>query len=112
MRLLIIVLSQVDKLNDLLERFLEVQLSGATILNSTGMVTELARHIEDYPIVGPLRFLSNQTGEASKTILLAVHEENLEKAKAAVREVVGDLSLPNTAIILTLPIADYEGVSR
>jgi len=110
MQLLVIVLNKVEKLDCLLERLMEKGIGGATILSSTGMARELAKHSEDFPIFGTLRFLINPDRKESKTIFMVLKEEQVDLVKKVVREVVGDLSKPDTAIMFTLPVLSAEGV--
>ncbi len=110
MQLLLVVLNKVELLESLLERLANAGVSGATILNSTGMLHELARNAEDLPIFGSLRFYLNPERDESKTIFLALEESKIECAKDIVREVVGDISKPDTAVMFTLPILSVEGV--
>jgi len=110
MQLLLIVLNKIEKLDELLEKLIEVGVSGATILNSTGMVRQLAKHSEDYPIFGTLSFLIDLDHEESKTIFMALKNEQVETVKEVVKQVVGDISKPDTAVLFTLPILSLEGV--
>lgn len=110
LQLLLIVLNKTEKLDELLERFLDEGFSGATIINSTGMVSELAKNMEDYPIFGSLRFIIDLDREENKTIFMALNDEQIEPAKTIVREVIGDLSKPDTAVLFTLPILTSEGI--
>lgn len=110
MQLLIIVLNKTEKLDTLLESFMEAGLTGATILGSTGMVSTLAKHREDYPIFGVLRYLADLDRAENKTIFMALRDERVEDAKEIVRRVVGDLTKPDTAVMFTLPILSAEGI--
>lgn len=110
MQLFLIVLNKVEKLDDLLENLMQHGFSGATILNSTGMIRELAKNIEDYPIFGSLRFLVDTDRKESKTIFMAIKNEQVEEVKKIIRSVIGDLSKPDTAILITLPILSAEGI--
>jgi len=110
MQLLLIVLNKVEKLDRLLEKLMENGITGATILSSTGMARELAKHGEDYPIFGTLRFLINPDRKESKTIFMVLKDEQVDVVKKVVREVIGDLSKPDTAILFTLPVLSAEGV--
>jgi len=111
MQLLLIVLNKIEKLDDLLEKLIEKGISGATILNSTGMVRQLAKHSEDYPIFGVLSYLIDLDREENKTIFMALKDEQVEQVKEVVRQVIGDLSQPDTAVLFTLPILSVEGVA-
>lgn len=110
MQLLLLVLNKVEVLEPLLKELANAKISGATILNSTGMLRELSKNAEDFPIVGTLRFYFNPERNESKTIFLALEEGKIECAKTIIREVVGDLSKPDTAVMFTLPILNVEGV--
>ena len=110
MQLLLIVLNKVEKLDDLLETFLEEGYSGAKIINSTGMISKIAKHMENYPIFGSLRFLVDFDREENITIFMALKDEQVESVKKIVRNVIGDLSQPNTAVMFTLPILSVEGI--
>ncbi|MFA5562462.1 MAG: hypothetical protein WDA00_07495 [Eubacteriales bacterium] len=110
MQLLLIVLNKVELLDPLLKRLLDEELCGGTILSSTGMLRELARSTEDLPLFGALRLHLNPNRKESKTILLALDETKTERAKEIVRDVIGDLSKPDTAVMFTLPILSAEGV--
>ena len=110
MRLLIVVLNNVELLEALLETLTARGLKGATILNSTGMVRELTRS-EDYPLFGSLRMLMMPEQDESRTVFMAIPEEKVELAKQTVRDILGDLSKPNTGVMFTLPIIDAEGIA-
>lgn len=110
MQLLLIVLNKVEKLDDLLEKLMEHGFTGATIINSTGMMKALAKNMENYPIFGSLRFLINLERDESKTIFMVLKDELIDKAKDTVKEVVGDLSEPDTAILFTIPVSSVEGI--
>mgnify|MGYP001020698360 CR=1 FL=1 len=110
MQLLLIVLNKIDKLDELLETFLDKGFSGATIINSTGMLSELAKNMENYPIFGSLRYIIDLDRQENKTIFMALKDEQVEPAKQIVRDVIGDLSEPDTAVLFTLPILTAEGI--
>lgn len=110
MQFLLIVLNKVELLDDLLEKFMDDGICGATILSSTGMVRELAKYNEGFPIFGSLRYMIDLDRQESKTIFMVLKDEQVEKVKTIVRQVVGDLSKPDTAIMFTLPVLSVEGV--
>jgi hypothetical protein len=110
MQLLLIVLNKIDKFDELLESFIEQGISGATILSSTGMMRELSKNSEDFPIFGSLRYLIDLEQGESKTIFMVLKDEQVETAKKTIRKVVGDLSKPDSAIVFTLPILTAEGI--
>ena len=110
MQLIVMVLNKVELLDSLLEKLMEQGICGATILNSTGMMRELAKNNEDFPIFGTLRMLIDPERKESKTIFMVLKEEKAEEAKKIIRDVVGDLSKPDSAVVFTLPVLGAEGV--
>ena len=108
MQLLLLVLNRVEKLDDLLEALMEAKISGATILNSIGMVREMASQ-EYQPIFGSPWFLSDPDRKESKTIFLVLSDEQAVKARGVIGRVIGDMSKPDTAVLFTLPVLSAEG---
>lgn len=106
MQLLLLVLNKVELLDKLLEKLADQGVKGATILNSVGMARELA----DYPIFGSLRFLIDLERRESKTIFIVLKEDQVEIVKNIIRQVIGDMSKPDTAVMFTLPVLSVEGV--
>ncbi len=111
MQLMLMVLNQVELLDPLLEALMEEGIRGATILNSTGMARELSKN-EDYPFFGSLRMLLDPDRKESKTLFMALEEEQVSVVKKVVHSVVGDLNQPDTAVLFTLPILDVEGIGH
>jgi hypothetical protein len=110
MQLLLLVLNQVDKLDDLIDALIIKGISGATIWDSIGMLRELADRDEYQPIFGSQWFLDNPERKESKTIFLVVNEKQTETVKGVIRQVIGDISQPDTAVLFTLPILSVEGI--
>ena len=48
--------------------------------------------------------------EPNFTLLLAMPDETIPKAKAIIHDICGDLNVPNAGILLSLPIDAMEGV--
>lgn len=110
MKLVIIVLNKIEKLDDFLESMMEQGITGATIINSTGMVKELAKKSNDYPIFASIRFMLDLGHQESKTIFMVLKDEQVDTVRKVIREVIGDLSKPDTAVMFTLPVLTAEGV--
>lgn len=111
MKFVVIVLNKVEKLDDFLEGLMDQGITGATILNSTGMVKELARKSNDFPIFASIRFLIDSEHQENKTIFMVLKDEQVDTVRKVVRETIGDLSQPDTAVLFTLPVLSAEGVN-
>ena len=74
MKLLVIILNKTECLEELLEAFTENNISGATIIDSKGMLQELYEH-DEFKFIGSLRSLFNPEHTENKTILMVTKKE-------------------------------------
>ncbi len=112
MQLLVLVLNKVEVLEELLAQLSAGGISGATILNSTGMATTLMNSEEEVPLFGLLRKVLNPDRVESKTIFTVLKDEQVSTAKTIINEVTGGLQNPNTGILFSLPVNDVEGMVK
>ncbi|MFA6626953.1 MAG: hypothetical protein WCQ80_01150 [Bacilli bacterium] len=108
MKLLVLVLNKVECLEKMLKEFASNNISGATIISSTGMVHELMNS-EDIGIIGSFRHFLNSQRKENKTIFMVVHEEKIPQVYQAIERTVGSLDLPDTGVIFTLSVDDFKG---
>lgn len=112
MQLLILILKKIELMEPLLKKLAETGVKGGTILEGTGMAKELV-NMEDLPIFGMLRMLLAEDSKAnSKVMLFVLDEEGVLVARSAVKKVIGDLSVPNTGIMFSVPITYVEGLGE
>lgn len=112
MYLLLMVLNNENHLREILERFVEIDVRGATVINSQGMGRIVSEKI---PIFSSLR--SILSGEESRvnnfTVFSAIKtEETLNKAIEVVLDVVKDINKPGTGILIVLPILKIYGLAN
>jgi nitrogen regulatory protein P-II 1 len=107
MKLLILILNKVEKLEEVLEGYLEVGISGSTILDSVGMGHVLS---EDVPIFAGLRFMFAGAKPHNKIILSVIQDEKEEEAISLLGKILGDLNKPGTGIVFSLPVDRVEGL--
>lgn len=109
MELMLIVLNKVDLLNELLTAFMDNELSGATVLDSSGMGHIIS---SQFPMFSMFAELEEEQAENSKTILKVVKTlEEREKAISIVESITGDLAGPDSAIIISLPVSYTKGIN-
>ena len=106
MQLLIAVVNE-EKTEELLAGFLELGVTGATILQSEGMARVLASEV---PIFAGLEAL-RRARPRNHTLFSVMADELVERVIALVHEVCGDLAGPSTGIVLTVPVSRVEGLS-
>lgn len=107
MKLLILILNKVEKLEEVLEGFIEIGITGATVIDSIGMGHILS---EDVPIFLGLRFMFAGAKPHNKTILSAIKDEKEKPAIDLLRKILGDLNDPGTGIVFTVPLDRVEGL--
>ncbi|MCI6038399.1 MAG: hypothetical protein MR748_10605 [Clostridiales bacterium] len=110
MQVLFLVLNRTEYLETLLERLLESGIHGCTVLDSMGMMRVIDKSGDDLPMFGALRQLFDPARESSKTLMMVLSEEEIQKAKLVVRQVVGGLDHPDTGIMFAVPALFVEGL--
>jgi len=110
MYLLLMVLDDSTKLNEVLEAWVEAGIQGITILESTGLNRVLPRH-SPQPMYASFSYLFGSARVGHNTLFAIV--ETMELAEAAVEAteaVLGDLTQPHTGIVCAVPIAKTWGI--
>lgn len=108
MQLLVAVINQEEKLDEILSGFLELGITGATIINSEGMGRVLSH---DVPIFAGLQTLVERSRPKNQTIFSIIKEdEKVTGALALLQEICGDLNDPATGIAFTIPVGRVVGL--
>lgn len=109
MQLLVAVINQEEKLDEILSGFLELGITGATIVNSEGMGRVLSH---DIPIFAGLQTLIARSRPQNQTIFSVIKEdEKVEGAITLLQEICGDLNDPATGIVFTIPVLRAVGLA-
>lgn len=112
MQLLVLILKKVEVMNELLKSLVKSGVKGATILEGTGMAEALV-DMEDLPLFGVLRrILADEEREASKVMMIVLKDEQVKTTRDVIKEVIGDLNVPNTGIMFSIPITFVEGLGE
>lgn len=111
MKLLVIILNKTDVLDYLLESLSAAGIGGATIIESSGLAMTLSKLDSNF-LSASIKGLFSAGEEDNKTILSVIKNNQLDTARKVVYNTVGDLSLPNTGIMFTLPIDFVEGTVK
>lgn len=109
MELLIAVINQEDRIDDILSGFLELGITGATIIDSEGMGRVLS---QDIPIFAGLQTLVARARPRNQTLFSVIDTaEKVDGALALLREICGDLESPATGIAFTIPVNRVVGLA-
>ena len=104
-KLLIIVLYELRFLDDVVTLFLEHDIQGATITESSG-VKNVLTHV---PLFGDfLNFLGDRS-EASRTIMAVVPESEIRRLVAELEHITGDLDTHSGAAVLAVDLWYSKG---
>ena len=106
LKLVIIFLNRIENLEELLTAFVEIGVSGATVLDSVGMGRIIA---ENVPIFAGLSEAFPGSSPSNKTIFTVVKEELVEEMCTVIREVVDGFDEPGSGMLITLPVETVYG---
>lgn len=108
MHLLITVVNDPEKVDEILSGYLEIGITGATIINSEGMGRVLSH---DIPIFAGLQTLISRSRPQNRTIFSVIEDKMVDPALSLLQEVCGDLAAPATGIAFTLPLTRVVGLA-
>jgi nitrogen regulatory protein PII len=108
MQMLIAVVNDPDRIDEILSGFLELGITGATVLSSEGMGRVLSH---DIPIFAGLQTLLTGSRPQNRTLFSVIADEKLEPAFALLQDVCGDLDDPATGIAFALPVSKVVGLA-
>jgi nitrogen regulatory protein PII len=107
MKLVMIVLNHTEHLEDLLAGFLEIGVSGATVIDSVGMGRILSHEV---PIFAGLRSVFPGSTPSNKTILVVTEDGLVEDIVAVTRDVCGCFDEPGSGLLFVLPVERVMGL--
>ncbi|MDO5127563.1 MAG: hypothetical protein Q4D54_07430 [Eubacteriales bacterium] len=110
MNLLVVILKKAELVADICKGLAEEGVHGGTILDGVGMASVIEK-MDDLPIFGMLKSIlaDDDDNEVVKTMLFVMSDEEMERAKKVIHEIVG-LEQPNTGIMFAVPVTFVEGL--
>ncbi len=105
MVLLVTIIKDYRKIEEILLGFVEYEVTGATVLEGRGM----GQIIGDVPIFASLRGLFPGSAEDSHVLLAVMSAEKARKCTVLVDRVAGPLDQPGTGVVFTVPISNMLG---
>lgn len=107
---LVVVISDPDKLEQVLEVLLECEIRGATIIETQGMAKVLSDHV---PIFFGLRGMNLNERERNRTIFaLSKHPEKIDKAMEKLSTMFHGFEEAFTGMMFVVPVTKAIGVGR
>lgn len=108
MQLLIAVINQEERVDEILSGMIELGVTGATIIASEGMGRVLSH---DVPIYAGLAALASNSRPQNQTIFSVIRDDKVEGVFRLLQEVCGNLNNPATGIAFTVPISNVVGLA-
>lgn len=109
------VLHDTSYLVDVLAAWKDAGVQGITILPSTGLRRLEENNIlrDDMPLIPSIEDLVSDEETLNRTLFTIVDDELIiDRVVEATQRVVGDLSLPNTGILCSIPLSRVYGLNR
>lgn len=111
--LLVAIINDLTKCHEVLQAWEEAGVSGATILESTGLARIKAAARDDLPLIPSLRDLLTSHEFHHRTIFTVVEdEETVERLAEVTQRVVGDFSKPDTGLMFAVPVGRVWGLRK
>lgn len=107
MQLLVAVINHAD-LADVLAGFVELGITGATVLESRGMGRVISQEL---PIFAGLSTLSERSRAANRTVFCVADPAKVDAAITMIRETCGGLEEAGAGILFTLPVSRVVGLA-
>lgn len=102
MRVLVLVLNKKEHVKPVMKALFDCGVSGATMIQSTGMGRTLA---DEIPLFGGLRRALDGGTVGNNTIFSVIKdEETLNEAIRRITEIIGDFEKPGNGIMFTVPV--------
>lgn len=109
MELLVAVINQAEKVDEILSGFIEIGITGATVIDSEGMGRVLS---QDIPIFAGLQTLISRSRPRNQTIFSVIEDpEKTRQAISLLQDVCGRFDDPATGIVFTVPVSRAVGLA-
>lgn len=115
MFMLVLILNNPERVNDVLDAWEEAGVGGATILHSTGLgrIRRYQGFRDDLPLIPSLNDFVDHEEQFSRTIFTVCKDEPLaDKLVEVTQKILGDLDEPDTGIMVVLPVIKAYGVVK
>ena len=106
MELLVVILKDYRKVESVLLGFVELDVTGATVLEGQGM----GQLLGDVPIMVDLKGLFPGSANDSYVILAAMSAGQITQCMGLVESVCGTMDAPSAGIMFTVPIGAVRGM--
>ncbi len=109
-KMIILVLADGGKAMATLEAWARVGVTGATILDSSGIGRQLAGH-DNLPLIPSIRTVLRTQERTHRTIFSVVPDAfDISELIRATETITGPMAAPHTGILIVLPVLEAHGL--
>lgn len=109
-KMIVLVMADGGKTSDILKTWARTGITGATILDSSGIGRQLAGH-DDLPLIPSIRAVLRAQERTHRTIFSVVPDAfDVPELIRVTEAVVGPLDAPHTGILIVLPVLEVYGL--
>jgi hypothetical protein len=111
--LVVMVLEDTELTNDVLRAWEGAGASGATVLESTGLMQFTRSLRDDLPLLPSLRDVEGSQEYHQRTLFTVVaDDETLARVFEASERIVGDFDRPYSGLLFSVPVGQVRGLRR
>ncbi|MBI5290371.1 MAG: hypothetical protein HY872_00655 [Chloroflexi bacterium] len=113
--LIVLVMDDPNKADEIVNAWLEAGVSGVTMLDSAGLGHFISKRgtRDDLPVIPSLASLLRSREETNRTLFTVVPDNfDVEALAAATEKVTGTLDDPDTGILFVIPVRKAWGLHR
>ena len=108
MELLITIIKDYKKVEEILLGFIEIEVTGSTVIEGKGM----GQLLGDVPILASLRGLFPGSAVDSYVILTVADESRVVKACELIEKVCGSMNKPSEGVLFSVPVNRVRGLTK
>ncbi len=112
MHMILFVLNDPDKLDELLDAWHQAGIEGATILESTGIYRRRPHLVAARYAFGFSSLVENQSRGHYTLLTIVPDEAMIQRCLEATEAIVGDLQQPNTGVLAAWPLSVTKGARK
>jgi len=105
--LFVCIINRPEAVEDVIAAFVEIGVTGCTIVDSKGMGKIIA---QDIPIFSGFKNMFSGTRESNVTIFSVMDSGLVDEAIKIIEEIYVSFSEPNSGIVFTLPVNRVKGL--
>ncbi len=106
MQVMIVVVNDSEHVVPILDRLVEIGISGATVIDSMGMASLVGDHV---PFFSRLARMDGEH-QSNKTLFTVVRDDQLHEVAGAIDDILGGVDRPDSGFMFAVPVTLCRGL--